>query len=93
MGAVGVGDLPDEPRLADARLADDRDHLAVARGRAPERLAELLQLGVAPDEAGQPARGRRVEPRARRPGAGQLVDLDRRLEPLDRHRPSGLTST
>ena len=41
-----VGELPDQPGLADAGLADDGDNLAVA-GRGPaERLPELLELGV-----------------------------------------------
>ena len=86
VGPVGVGDLPDEPRLPDAGLADDRDHLAVPARRAAERLAELLQLRVPAHEAREPARGRRGEPRAPGPCARQLVGLDRRRQPLDRHR-------
>ena len=66
MGAVGVGELEDEAGLADAGLADEGDDLAVAlaaRARAP---AKLLHLGVAADEAGQPARRGCLEPRPRR---------------------------
>src|SRR5207249_2167026 len=62
--AVGVGDLPDEPRLPDARLADERHHLAMPARRAAERLAELLELSVPAHKAAQPSRGRRGEPRA-----------------------------
>ena len=61
--------------------------------RLLERLAELLQLGVAADEARQPPRGGRLQPRARRPGSGQLVDLDGSASPLTGTGPSGLTST
>ena len=85
--AMGVRDLPHQSRLPDARLADDGDHLAMPGGGAPERLAELLQLGVPPDEAGE-ARGRRPPggASAAGPAPDQLVHLDRRVEPLDRHR-------
>ena len=86
MDAVRVGDLPDQARLAHARLPHDRHDLPLAGAGAAQRLAELVQLARAPHEAGQPARRRRVEPRAPRPGAGQLVDLDRRLETLHGHR-------
>ena len=57
MGPVGVGHLPDQPRLADARLADEGHDLAVPRGGAAERLAELLQLRC-------PGPTKRVSPRA-----------------------------
>ena len=62
MGPVGVGDLPDEPRLPDARLTDDCDHLPMAIRRATERVAELLQLPVPADEACEASRRRRGEP-------------------------------
>ena len=45
-----------EARLAHPRLADDGDDLAVPGTRLLEGLAELLHLGVAADEAGQPPR-------------------------------------
>ena len=52
--AVGVGELPEEPRLAHARLPDHGDHLAVPQAGPVEGAAELLQLGVAADEAREP---------------------------------------
>jgi hypothetical protein len=57
-----VGDLPHQPRLAHAGLADDSHELAMSSVGAAERLAELLKLGVAPDEARQPPRRGRPEP-------------------------------
>ena len=44
-------ELVQQPRLADARLADDHHHLALARLRQLEALAQEPQLAVAPDEA------------------------------------------
>ena len=87
-----VRDLPDEPGLPDARLADDATTWPWP-ARPLERLAELLQLGVAPDEAGQPAGGGRLEPRPRGAGPDQLVDLDGVARPLTGTGPRGLTST
>ena len=87
MDAVGVRHLPHEPRFPDARLADDRHDLAMPGGGPPERLAQLLQLGVPPDEPRQAARGGRGQPGAAGSGPDQLVDLDRRVQALHRHRP------
>ena len=84
---VRVGDFPDQARLAHARLPHDRHDLPLAVAGAAQRLAQLVQLARAAHEAGQASRRRRVEPRSPRPGAGQLVDLDRRLETLHGHRP------
>ena len=77
MRAVGVRELPEETRLAHARLADHRHHLAVPARRAGERLAELIQLHVPAHEAGEPPRGRRLEPSAPAARPQQLVDLHR----------------
>ena len=88
--AMGVRDLPDEPRLPDPRLPDEGDHLAVAGAGPLEGLAKLLQLGLPPDEAGEAARGGGVQPGARRPGPDQLVHLDRRRQALHRHRAERL---
>ena len=90
VGPMGVGDLPHQPRLAHAGLPDQGHELAMSRGGAAERLAELLDLGLPPDEAREPARGGGLEPRAQRARPQHLVDLDGRLQALDRHRPSGL---
>ena len=46
-----------EARLAHAGLADDRHDLAVPAAAQLPGAAELIHLGVAADEAGQPARG------------------------------------
>src|SRR5439155_11512556 len=48
-----VGELIDEARLADPRLADDCSHLAVTAARAPLRVAELVQFGLAADASSQ----------------------------------------
>ena len=95
MGAVGVGELPDQPRLADARLADQRHDLAVAAARPAERPAERLQLGVPAHEPGQPARGRRLEAasgrRRRRPARRPRPAASRPLTGIGPERPSPAT--
>ena len=85
--AMRVRHLPHQPRFPDARLADNRRHLAVSGGGAPERLAQLVQLGVPPNEAGQAARGGRGQPGAAGSGPHQFVDFDRRVQALHGHRP------
>ena len=75
-------ELIEQARLADARLADDGHHLAVAGSRSLQRLAKLLDLSVAPDEAREAARGRGLQPRARRSRAGNLIDLHRLAQSL-----------
>src|SRR5262252_4423021 len=47
-----------------------------------ERLRELLQLAVSPDEAGQAARGARLKAGPSRDDAGRLVDRCGGLETL-----------
>ena len=77
--AMGVGELLDEARLADAGLADDGHDLAVARRRRGSSAWRSCSIS-----ASRPTK--RVSPRAaaacsrerQRPGADQLVDLDRR---------------
>src|SRR2546426_9289224 len=76
-----VGELVDEARLAHSRLADDRRHLTVAGTGKLLRAAELLQLGVAPDEARQAAPGGRLQAGARRARPRHPVDLHRGGEP------------
>ena len=78
LGAVGVGELPDEARLPDAGLADEGDDLAVARRRARPSARRSCS-----SSASRPTK--RVSPRAaaawsrdrERARPGQLVDLDR----------------
>jgi hypothetical protein len=88
--AVRVGELPEETRLADTWLADDGHDLAVPCTGPLQGLAELLQLRVAPDEAGEAPGGGRLQPRAHGPGTDDLEDLDRGVQALDRSLPQGL---
>ena len=53
------------------------------RPRLLPRRAQLLQLGAAADEARQAAGRRRLQPRAHRLGAGQLIGVDRLADALD----------
>ena len=46
-----VRELPVQARLADARVADNRDDLAVPAARLLQSLAQLLELAVAADKA------------------------------------------
>ena len=56
--------------------------------REDERPVELLDLGVAADEARQSPRGGSVEPGPLRARSGELVDLHRFRQALDRDRPA-----
>ena len=69
LGAVGVGELVEQPRLAHSRLAHDGHHLALALPGAGQRLGQHLELALPPHEARQPARGGRLQARARTAGA------------------------
>ena len=62
----------------------------MAASGAAQRLAEVLQLSLAPYEAGQPTRRRRLQPRPQGPGPHQFVDLEGHLEALNGHRPQRL---
>ena len=84
--AMGVGELPEETRLAHARLPDHGDHLAVAQAGPVESVAELLQLCVPADKAREPPPRRGLEAGAGGAGPRQLEHLDRLAEPLDRRR-------
>jgi hypothetical protein len=59
--AVGVDELPEQARLAHAGFADERDDLTAAASRLLECAADRVQLAFAPDEAGEPACGRRLD--------------------------------
>ncbi len=83
---MGVGELPEEPRLAHARLSDHRDHLAVPLARPVEGAAELVQLRAPADEAREPPPRRGLEAGAGGAGPRQLEHFDRLGESLDRHR-------
>ena len=83
---MGVGDLPDEAGLAHARLADQRDHLAVAGAGPLEAAADRVHLQVSPDEPCEAAHSGGLETRAGQPGTGQFEYFDRLAEALHRHR-------
>jgi hypothetical protein len=82
LGTVRMRELPDETRFPHAGLAHNGDCLPVSRGRAFERLSELLQLTLASDKAGQAARRASLQPGPCRGDPGQLVDLRGRLQSL-----------
>ena len=88
--AVGVGELPEEARLAYTGLADDGHDLAVPDAGTIQGLAELLHLRVASDEAREATGGGRLQPRAHGPGADDLEELDRGVQALDRPLTQGL---
>ena len=54
--SVGMGELPEEARLADTRLADYCHHLAVSEAGLVEGVPELIELAVASDEASEAAK-------------------------------------
>ena len=81
-----LGDLPDQARLADARLAHQRDDLAVPRLGALQRFAYDGRLGLPPGERGEAARRRRLEAGPHDTDPDKLGDLHRLGQPLDRHR-------
>ena len=71
--ARGAGELPHEPRLADARLSHQRDDLPRARCRLLQRALELGHFGRATDEGRQAAGRHHLEPRM---GRGRPSELD-----------------
>src|SRR5207253_5513605 len=85
--AMGVSKLVEQARLANTRLADDRDHLTSPVTRELEGTAKLFYLGVASDEPREAASSGGLKARPRRPRTGQLIDLGPLAEPFDGHRP------
>src|SRR5258707_12139217 len=85
-----VGELVEKARLADPRLADNRRHLPTAVASELLGAAELLHLGIAADEASQPAPGGCLQTSAYRARARHLVDLHRLGQPLYRARAERL---
>ena len=83
-------EFPVEPRLPDARLADDRDDLAAAHAGLLQRPAQLVQLVAAPHEPRQAPGGRGLKARADRARPHHFVHLDRAVEPLDLSRAQRL---
>src|SRR6185436_15925966 len=64
LGPQRVGEFPEEARLADPGLADQRHHLAVPGPGALQGLAQAVDLTVAAHEGREPARGRGLNARA-----------------------------
>ena len=90
-GGQGVVDeLVKEARLAHPGLADDADDLPVPGAGALHRAPEHAELGLAPDEAGEPADRGSLEPGARLSGPDQLEGLERVGETLDHEGPRRL---
>src|SRR5262249_48758555 len=79
--------FPDETRFAEAGLADHHGRLPLSGSGALERLRELLELAVPPDEAGQTACGAGLEAGAARNNPRQLVDRRRSLDALHGNGP------
>jgi hypothetical protein len=57
-----MGELPHQARLADTGLADQGHDLPVRRAGPVQGLSQLIQLGLATDEPGEPAGGTRLQP-------------------------------
>ena len=77
MDPVGVGELPEQSRLAEARFPDDSDDLAPARPGQLQSMPQLVHLGVAPDESREAARRCCLKACPGRPRASHLVHLSR----------------
>ena len=67
--------LVDQARLPDPGLADQGHELPLPLAGLPERPAQLLDLRLAPHEAGQAPGGRHLEARPLGGRAGQLLAL------------------
>lgn len=85
LGAGGADELPKQARLPYAWLADHRHDLAGPAMGALQRVVELRQLGLAPDETREAARGGGVQARPRVAGGRELKHLHWRGQAL--HRP------
>src|SRR5262249_19184050 len=83
-------ELVEEPRLPDTGVSHDRDGASGAAECPRERLHERAELGLAPDEARQAARGAAFEPGPQRPDAEELIELDRFRYALDARGPERL---
>ena len=82
---MGVNELPEQPRLAHARLTHERDDLAATGPGFVEGPVESLQFSVATHELAQPPRRSYFHARAHRSRTGHLEDLEWNVEPLDLH--------
>ena len=76
-------ELEEQSRLADARLRHRGNDLPVPRLGLIGGMLERLHLALAPDELGQPAAGRTLQPRAQRSEPGHLINVDRLADAFD----------
>ena len=90
LGGVGMDKLIGQARLAHARLAHQRHHLAVPGRRLRQRLVQGRELGLPPDKARQPPGGGGLQAPPQRGDPDQLKRLHRRCQALDRHGPQGI---
>ena len=79
-----------ETALSDAGLPRDMDDAAVAAHRLPPGVREPLELAIAPDHRGHPARTRDLEAADRARGAQGAIHADGTRHPLQRLLPQRL---
>src|SRR5258705_7638324 len=84
LDAVGVSELVQEAGLPHPGFPDQGDDLAVAVTREGECPLDLLDLGLAADEAGEPPDRGRLQTGPLRAGSGERVDDHRVRQALDR---------
>src|SRR5215469_5150600 len=84
-----MSQFPDQARLAYTGLPHYGDDLPAASCGTRECLVENFKLILPPDELSEPSRGGGVEPSPAGARTDQLVDIDRLLQPLDRHEAKG----
>jgi hypothetical protein len=88
-----VGELVDQPRLANPGLAHEGDHLAAGDASLAEDPAEVLDLRVAADEAREAPEGRRLQPRRAVPAPVSSKISIGSERPFTGMGPNDLTST
>jgi hypothetical protein len=90
-GGTASDKLPEETRLAQARLPDHGDHLTMPPARPVERAAELLRLCGAAGEAREPPPRRGLEPGTGGAGPHQIETSIGSASPLIGTGPSAVT--
>ena len=81
--SMRMGELMDEPGLADARFSHDRDGLPMAFTGQRQHALQVLQLRLPPDESRQASGGRRLDTSPDRLSSEDLVDLHGLAQSLD----------
>src|SRR5215469_15173872 len=76
-------ELIEQPRFAEPRLRNHRDHLSTSGFGGGQRALHLIQLRAAADEPRESATGRPLQPRPQRPQSGHLVNLDGLADSFD----------